>query len=62
MPGVVGEEGSLQCPSREEEVSEQGDGTHQAGGAPGPGLRHSVEKVDEAGRARAEVWDGARAM
>ena len=35
MPGVVGEEGSLRCLSREEEVSEQGDGTHQAGGAPG---------------------------
>ena len=49
------------CPEKRKCLSKEMAHTKQ-GGPLGPGLRHSAEKVDEADRARAEVWDGARAM
>ena len=49
------------CPEKRKCLSKEMAHTKQEGPR-GPGLRHSAEKVDEADRARAEVWDGARAM
>ena len=49
------------CPEKRKCLSKETAHTKQEG-PQGPGLRRSAEKVDEAGRARVEVWDGARVM